>query len=124
MIQHIITHLFGPYRGIEHIQTGSQYFGDATATSDWDWVLHVNKDDHFDQLTVKLADLGFELCHNPYTDDEHLIVRRANDNVNLIFTNSWEKYTMWVKCTTVSRALRLNKEQRAVLFSEMIDDRE
>lgn len=122
MIQHIIAHLFGPYRGIDHIQTGSRFFGDANDASDWDWVLHVTEEDKFDELTVKLAELGFELCHNPYSDDKHLIVRRANDNVNLIFTNSWGKYTLWVKCTHVAAYLQLNKEDRGMLFHEFIDD--
>lgn len=122
MIQHIIAHLFGPFRGIDHIQTGSRFFGDATDKSDWDWVLCVGEDDHFDDLIVKLRELGFELCHEKYAEDKHLIVRRANDNVNLIFTNSWEKYSMWVKCTNVAAYLQLNKEDRGMLFREFIDD--
>jgi len=124
MIQYVIAHLFGPSRGIDHFHTGSRYFGDSTEASDWDWVLHVNESDCFDELAGKLAELGFEPCHNPYTDDKHLIVRRASDNLNLIFTNSFEKYQMWELCTFVSTQLKLSKDQRKVLFSAMVDDKD
>lgn len=125
MIQHIITYLFGPYRGIDHIQTGSRYFGDATEKSDWDFVLLVNEEDTLASLASRLADLGFESCSSSkHSDDTHLIVRRLSDNVNLIVTNSPAKYSLWVKCTFISAQLKLNKEQRKVLFSELIDEKE
>lgn len=108
--------------------TGSRLFGDATVDSDYDIVileLGMSSDD----MVSKYSSLGYEpSCSEQYValngePDKWAFMRNA-ENVNLIITNDKVKYDLWCKCDQVASELRLNREQRKVLYGIVIDGKQ
>lgn len=100
----------------EILLTGSQLFGDATDKSDIDFVVKVKSLREL-QIDWKL----WEDCGADGFDDEQFIIVRNERNVNLIFTDDPIRFRLWERCTAAASALNLNKEQRSILFHEIIN---
>ena len=100
--------------------TGSQLFGDAEENSDWDFVVLVEKiEDKFVDLLEKE---GFEECGPQcYSGNGFHIVRRRSDNLNLIITECIMSFSLWQRCNNTAELLHLDKQQRAILFYNIID---
>lgn len=98
------------------IVTGSRVFGDATEDSDFDLVL---LDGGID--IEQIFDLGFKQSGSSYDGEKFWFFRKMPENINLIVTNDIIKFHIWSLCNEATIRLGLNKEQRQILFSTMID---
>jgi predicted nucleotidyltransferase len=103
------------------LMTGSRVFGDHTEKSDWDLVILVSPPTK-KELEITTLAAHFAPCGNIYEGDNHLIVRREKDNINLIITDDESTFHKWQVCTLFATKMELNKKQRAKVFSAIIND--
>lgn len=93
---------------------GSRLFGDNTDDSDWDVYVLVK---NLTKTIEKLTEEGYSNCGEDYEiDDESTIYIARKGPVNLIITNCGDQYDLWGRCNRVASILRLNKNDRAVMF--------
>lgn len=100
--------------------TGSRYFEDHNEDSDYDVVILVK--DIQEAYEASMHE-GYETCG----EDEYGIPTEGSDLyicrkglINLIFVSHLMRFTLWGRCTKVANDLKVNREDRKVLFSTVL----
>lgn len=98
-------------------RTGSRALGCASPDSDYDLLILADPNKSLPDLEEFLP------CSGTVYDEESFIILRNPENVNLIITTNTSKFYLWLACDRVARNLKLDKNQRAVLYSSIVDNR-
>lgn len=102
------------------IKTGSRVFGDATETSDYDFVLLVEEKD-LRNLISTFEKEGYEVSGDQYDGEDFIFFRKMPENINLIITNNPINMLLWSRCNNAAQNLSLSKDDRSLLFSSIVD---
>lgn len=103
--------------------TGSAHYGTyVEGKSDYDFTVFENCL-VYDDVVSKYEALGFTSCSNTdHPIPEMYLVMRDKHNINLIITNSWEKYTLRNEISNILIGKGLPKDTVVTMFHALLGE--
>ncbi len=101
--------------------TGSRYYGTNKDNADYDFV--ILESDQLSELVSKYGSLSFELCSYDYDlDDSLYLIIRDTNNINLIITNSVDKFNKRKAAAELCKLYRLPKPNVVAIHNALLEE--